>query len=202
MTPPSSPPRPRRSAGRSLPEFTLSNRPRAGRQVKKRGARRSPAAGQESGEKAAQGTRREDREQKLPTSVDGKQWWVDPLAGLLGQINLTRSLFLAAHGDFGGFGAGSDFATMAQVRVGLNLTRHTFAKLGCRYFIFITNSSMPARSTMPCSMGYYGIFPHRYHVLSHLPGVIGKGTPNSSGIHEVKCTITTPLASCSILGRT
>ncbi len=73
-------------------------------------------------------------EDKLPTSADGEQWWVDPIVGLRAQVNLTRSLFLAAQGDVGGFGAGSDLAALAQATVGVNITRHVFAELGYRYF--------------------------------------------------------------------
>lgn len=73
-------------------------------------------------------------EEELPTSVNRDQWWVDPIVGLRGQVNVTRWLFFAAQGDVGGFGAASDFAAMAQATVGVNLTRNIFAELGYRYF--------------------------------------------------------------------
>ena len=70
----------------------------------------------------------------LPTSVEGSQWWVDPIVGLRGQINFTRWLFLAAQGDVGGFGAGSQIAWNAQASLGVNFTRNLFGELGYRYF--------------------------------------------------------------------
>jgi hypothetical protein len=70
----------------------------------------------------------------LPTSVEGSQWWVDPIVGLRGQINFTRWLFLAAQGDVGGFGAGSQIAWNVQASLGVNFTHNLFAELGYRYF--------------------------------------------------------------------
>lgn len=73
-------------------------------------------------------------EDALPTSAEGSQWWVDPIVGLRGQINFTRWLYLAAQGDVGGFGAGSDIAWNVQANLGVNFTRHIFGELGYRYF--------------------------------------------------------------------
>ena len=73
-------------------------------------------------------------ERALPTSVAGSEWWVDPIVGLRGQINFTRWLFLAAQGDVGGFGAGSQIAWNAQASLGVNFTRNVFGELGYRYF--------------------------------------------------------------------
>jgi hypothetical protein len=70
----------------------------------------------------------------LPTSESGSEWWVDPIIGLRGQINLTRWLFLAIQGDVGGFGAGSQIAWQASGTVGINLTRNIFVETGYRYF--------------------------------------------------------------------
>jgi len=70
----------------------------------------------------------------LPTSVAGTQWWVDPIVGLRGQINFTRWLFVAAQGDVGGFGAGSQIAWNVQATIGVNFTRNIFGELGYRYF--------------------------------------------------------------------
>ena len=59
---------------------------------------------------------------------------MDPIVGLRGQINFTRWLFLAAQGDVGGFGAGSQIAWNAQASLGVNFTRNLFGELGYRYF--------------------------------------------------------------------
>ncbi|MFZ0712261.1 MAG: hypothetical protein WAM53_19630, partial [Terrimicrobiaceae bacterium] len=72
-------------------------------------------------------------EDALPTSGSGDAWWVDPIIGLRGQINFTRWLFLAAQGDVGGFGAGSQIAWNVQATIGINFTRNIFAELGYRY---------------------------------------------------------------------
>lgn len=69
----------------------------------------------------------------LPTYAAGDQWWIDPIVGLRGQINITRWLFLAAQGDVGGFGAGSQLTWNTQATVGFNFTRNIFAEVGYRY---------------------------------------------------------------------
>ncbi len=69
----------------------------------------------------------------LPLSESVTQWWIDPIVGLRGQINLTRWLFLAAQGDVGGFGVGSQITWNTQATVGVNFTRNVFAELGYRY---------------------------------------------------------------------
>ena len=68
-------------------------------------------------------------ESALPTSDSGNVWWIDPILGLRGQINFTRWLFLAAQGDVGGFGAGSQIAWNVQATLGVNFTRNIFAEL-------------------------------------------------------------------------
>ena len=57
---------------------------------------------------------------------------MDPIVGLRGQINFTRWLFLAAQGDVGGFGAGSQFAWNAQTTLGVNFARNIFSELEYR----------------------------------------------------------------------
>ena len=69
-------------------------------------------------------------ENALPTSKSGSEWWIDPIIGLRGQINITRWLFLALQGDVGGFGAGSQIAWQASGSVGFNLTRNIFLETG------------------------------------------------------------------------
>lgn len=72
-------------------------------------------------------------EDSIPTDGAGNEWWVDPIIGLRGQINFTRWLFLAAQGDVGGFGAGSEIAWNVQTTLGVNFTRNVFAEIGYRY---------------------------------------------------------------------
>ena len=67
-------------------------------------------------------------EDALPTSASGSQWWVDPITGLRGQVNLTRWLFLAVQGDVGGFGAASQIAWNVSTSLGVNFTRNIFPK--------------------------------------------------------------------------
>ncbi len=82
-------------------------------------------------------------EDALPTSGSGDVWWVDPIIGLRGQVNFTRWLFLAAQGDVGGFGAGSQIAWVVQATVGVNFTRNIFAELGYRYmYVDYENSNL------------------------------------------------------------
>jgi hypothetical protein len=79
----------------------------------------------------------------LPTSGSGDVWWVDPIIGLRAQVNFTRWLFLAAQGDVGGFGAGSQIAWVVQATVGVNFTRNIFAELGYRYmYVDYENSNL------------------------------------------------------------
>jgi hypothetical protein len=72
-------------------------------------------------------------EASTPTATSGDQWWFDPIIGLRGQVNLTKWLFLAAQGDVGGFGAGSQIAWNVQATIGINFTRNIFAEIGYRY---------------------------------------------------------------------
>ncbi len=69
----------------------------------------------------------------LPTGGSASRAWVDPIIGLRGQLNLTRWLFLAAQGDAGGFGVGSELTWVTQATVGFNLSRNVFLEGGYRY---------------------------------------------------------------------
>ena len=92
-------------------------------------------------------------EQSLPTHGAGSQWWVDPIVGLRGQINITRWLFLAAQGDAGGFGAGSQITWNTQATVGVNFTRNIFAELGYRYMYVDYN-----KNNFLYQMNSFGLF--------------------------------------------
>lgn len=72
-------------------------------------------------------------EDALPISADADRWWIDPIVGFRGQINLTRWLFLAVQGDAGGFGVGSQITWNAEASLGVNFTRNIYATLGYRY---------------------------------------------------------------------
>jgi hypothetical protein len=72
-------------------------------------------------------------EDATPTYAAGDQYWFDPIIGLRGQVNFTRWLYLAAQGDVGGFGAGSQIAWNVQAAFGINFSRNVFAELGYRY---------------------------------------------------------------------
>ena len=92
-------------------------------------------------------------EQSLPTHIAADQWWVDPIIGLRAQINFTRWLFLAAQGDAGGFGAGSQITWNAQAALGFNFTRNIFAELGYRYMYVDYN-----RNNFLYQMNTFGLF--------------------------------------------
>ncbi|MEI8309803.1 MAG: hypothetical protein WCH98_03510 [Verrucomicrobiota bacterium] len=89
----------------------------------------------------------------LPTHESGDQWWIDPIVGLRGQINLTRWLFLAAQGDVGGFGVGSQITWNTQATVGVNFTRNIFAELGYRYMYVDYN-----KNNFLYQMNSFGLF--------------------------------------------
>lgn len=89
----------------------------------------------------------------LPTYGAGDQWWIDPIIGLRGQINITRWLFLAAQGDVGGFGAGSQLTWNTQATVGVNFTRNIFAELGYRYMYVDYN-----KNNFLYQMNSFGLF--------------------------------------------
>lgn len=92
-------------------------------------------------------------EQSLPTHVAGDQWWIDPIVGLRGQINFTRWLFLAAQGDVGGFGAGSQITYNAQATLGVNFTRNIFGELSYRYMYVDYN-----KNNFLYQMNTFGLF--------------------------------------------
>jgi hypothetical protein len=95
----------------------------------------------------------ESVEDALPTYAAGDQWWIDPIVGLRGQINLTRWLFLAAQGDVGGFGVGSQITWNTQATIGFNFTRNIFAELGYRYMYVDYN-----KNNFLYQMNSYGLF--------------------------------------------
>ena len=94
-----------------------------------------------------------DIQNALPTHGAGDQWWVDPIIGLRGQINITHWLFLAAQGDVGGFGAGSQITWNTQATVGFNITRNLFAELGYRYMYVDYN-----KNNFLYQMNQFGLF--------------------------------------------
>ena len=96
-------------------------------------ARANAQAGVAKAEKDLAKAIAQEIEHALPTSGSGNVWWFDPIIGFRGQINFTRWLFLAAQGDVGGFGAGSQIAWNVQATLGVNFTRNIFAELGYRY---------------------------------------------------------------------
>jgi hypothetical protein len=89
-------------------------------------------------------------EEKLPTRVQADRWWIDPLVGLRGQVNFTRTLFAAAQADAGGFGAGSEVTVNTQATLGVNFSRNIALEAGYRYMYidydkdnFLYNVNMP-----------------------------------------------------------
>ena len=70
----------------------------------------------------------------LPTSASGKREWFDPIIGARWQWNFQEHWFLAAKGDIGGFGVGSDFTWNTQATVGYQFTNYFSTELGYHYF--------------------------------------------------------------------
>ncbi len=48
-------------------------------------------------------------------TVESNENWVDPIVGLRGSLDLSNRFAIAAEGDVGGFGVGSDFAWNGQI---------------------------------------------------------------------------------------
>lgn len=70
----------------------------------------------------------------LPTSASFDREWMDPIIGARWQWNFKEKWFLAAKGDIGGFGVGSDFAWNSQATVGYQFTDSFSTELGYRYY--------------------------------------------------------------------
>lgn len=69
----------------------------------------------------------------VPEQVSGSKSWVDPLVGFRGRLNLTDKLYLAARGDIGGFGVGSELAWNAFGSLGYQWTERLSTELGYRH---------------------------------------------------------------------
>lgn len=69
----------------------------------------------------------------IPEQVSGSKSWVDPLVGFRGRLNLTDKLYLAARGDIGGFGVGSDLAWNVFGSLGYQWNERLSTELGYRY---------------------------------------------------------------------
>ena len=53
--------------------------------------------------------------------------------GLRGRYNLSKTLYLTAETDIGGFGIGSDIAVQAYAASGCQITRYIYSEVGYRY---------------------------------------------------------------------
>jgi hypothetical protein len=62
-------------------------------------------------------------------------WW-DPYVGVRARYNFTPALYVAARGDLGGFGVGSDLMWHAEAAIGVQLTPTIFAEAGYRALSF------------------------------------------------------------------
>lgn len=69
----------------------------------------------------------------VPEQVSATESWIDPLIGFRGRLNLTDKLYLAARGDIGGFGVGSELAWNAFGSLGYQWTDRFSTELGYRY---------------------------------------------------------------------
>jgi len=71
---------------------------------------------------------------KLNTKVSRTDDWVDPFVGLRGRYYLTNSIYLTGRTDFGGFGAGSEFAFQLNTGIGCQITRYIFMETTYRLY--------------------------------------------------------------------
>lgn len=83
---------------------------------------------------------RADVARELAKSLQGDfsrtdDWW-DPYIGVRAQYQLSGAFYLAARGDIGGFGIGSDIMWQAEASLGYRLSQHLFAELGYRALSF------------------------------------------------------------------
>jgi hypothetical protein len=69
----------------------------------------------------------------LPESLDGSKAWIDPVVGFRTRFNFTDHLYLAAKGDIGGFGVGSDLSWQVFGALGYQFNRQWSAELGYKY---------------------------------------------------------------------
>lgn len=69
----------------------------------------------------------------IPEKISGSKGWVDPIIGFRARYNLTENIYLAAKGDVGGFGVGSDLSWQAFGALGYQLTNHWSSELGYKY---------------------------------------------------------------------
>lgn len=68
----------------------------------------------------------------VPEHVSASKSWVDPFIGFRGRLNLTDKIYLAARGDIGGFGIGSDLAYNLVGAIGYQWNRKLSTELGYR----------------------------------------------------------------------
>ncbi len=69
----------------------------------------------------------------LPESLAGSKAWIDPVVGFRARFNFTDHLYVAAKGDIGGFGVGSDLSWQVFGALGYQFNRHWSSELGYKY---------------------------------------------------------------------
>ena len=68
----------------------------------------------------------------LDQRLSMNNWWIDPVIGLRGRLNLDQRWYLTARGDVGGFGVGSKFSWQTEAALGFQITPNVFAEAGYR----------------------------------------------------------------------
>jgi hypothetical protein len=77
----------------------------------------------------------------VPEQVSGSESWIDPLVGFRGRLNLTDKFYLAARGDIGGFGVGSELAWNVFGSLGYQWTERFSTELGYRHLSMDYNNN-------------------------------------------------------------
>jgi hypothetical protein len=73
-----------------------------------------------------------EMQSSLDTRVARTDDWWDPFIGLRARYQFNDRFYLAAKGDVGGFGVGSEFSWQAEAALGCQLTDRIFAEVGYR----------------------------------------------------------------------
>ncbi len=71
----------------------------------------------------------------VPEQVSGSKTWVDPFIGFRAKLRLTNKLYLAARGDIGGFGVGSDMTWNVFGGIGYQWNERFSTELGYRLLV-------------------------------------------------------------------
>ncbi len=94
----------------------------------------------------------------LESTYNQSNTWVDPVFGVLANIDFAKNWFTYVKGDLGGFGAGSEFTTMFLMGAGYRFDEHWNTSLGLKslYVNYIKENStwIVSQTGLLLSVGY------------------------------------------------